>query len=449
MKNNLFGTDGIRQTVGVSPLTPTDLERLGRAIGRWAQQKYADPDYPPSLLIGHDTRVSYEMVKTALKKGLLQYPCTLHDAEIMPTPAIFKLVCFEESRFDYGIIISASHNPYQDNGIKIVDRLNGKISLEDEQLISDYFHQDGYPLGTSAVTNITQDDLDEEYDPLSHYADIILNAFCNDFLKGKKIVLDCANGALYAIAPAIFEFFGAHVITLNDQPNGININDNCGALHPEQLQQAVLKRKADIGFAFDGDGDRVIAVSRDGIVKDGDDLLAILLEHPKYKNNKTLVGTIMTNQGFEQHLKTRGINLIRTPVGDKYVSQEVAKNNYCLGGEQSGHIILPTHGMTGDGIVTALGVLEVLTATNNWSVTTFTKFPQILINVPVAIKKDLARAPLAPLIAASNAQLPEGRLVVRYSGTENLLRIMIEDSSLATAQTVGNQLAEQLRQELA
>lgn len=438
-EKNMFGTDGIRTTIGKSPLTSAALPQLGRSLGQWIVNRYG-PN--AQVIIGHDTRISCDFVKAGLTSGMLLYPITLHDAHVLPTPGVYLLM-EKNPRFDCGIIISASHNPFFDNGIKIVDRKNGKLSADDEKELSRLFHaapqdEDYTKLGTIEQYNNATND----------YISTIINHFDNQFLNDKVIVLDCANGATSSVAPVLFEKLGATVHTINASPNGTNINDQCGALHTEQLQKAVIKHKADAGFAFDGDGDRVIAVNRLGQQKNGDDIIALLLEHPHYQKAKRVVGTIMTNQGMETYLKTLGIELIRTPVGDKYVLEQLKKENLLLGGEQSGHIIMRDFLDTGDGIVTALTLLEALVKTNNWDMNTFKTYPQILINVPITEKKQLTKSPLAEVIAHYKAQLLDGRIEVRYSGTEPLLRVMTEDSDADHAQLVCSKLAQQLQKEL-
>ncbi len=251
---NLFGTDGIRGTVGAEPFTHNSLTQLGYAIGSWACKKYGTNC---QIILGHDTRTSCSFVKAALKSGILLHSITIHDAHVLPTPTICYLTN-KNNTFDCGIIVSASHNPYQDNGIKIIDAHDGKLTQEDEQAISKLFHQNKKDISYVHLGN----DL-----PFNNAQDEYLQALkklCSFNLKNITIVLDCAHGATYQIAPTIFEQLGAHVITINNKPNGHNINKECGALHPRELQQTVIENSADIGFAFDGDGDRLTVVSKDG-----------------------------------------------------------------------------------------------------------------------------------------------------------------------------------------
>jgi len=442
MKKNIFGTDGIRGPVGIAPLDRDSIIKLGMVIGTWACNNYKQESKNVSILLGHDTRESCSFVSAALQAGILLHPVTVHDAHIIPTPALSQQISVSR-KYDVGIIISASHNPYLDNGIKIVTR-QGKLSLDDELAISQLFfdgHNDTYNYASLGIT-VPYHQLHDDY------LATLANHFAPQFLSGIKIVLDYANGATYKIAQQLFHNFGATLISINDTPNGKNINDQCGALYLASLQHAVLANTADVGFAFDGDGDRVIAVNKHGQIKDGDDLLAILMQHHAYAAQTKIVGTLMTNQGFHAHVNAHGKQLARVNVGDKYIAHMLEKENLLIGGEQSGHIILRDYLNTGDGIFTALRTLEVLIATNNWDMHTFEKFPQILINTPIRIKKDLTTPFFAQMIAQHEAQLNGGRLLVRYSGTESLVRVMIEDLNLVTAQTVGAHLSAQLAKQL-
>ncbi len=440
MIDNIFGTDGIRAKVGTYPFTVNALHLLGKAIALWSLQKY---NKKPSFLLGHDTRISCDFVKSSLKSGLLLYPIVIHDGHVLTSPAVCNIITTQQKKFDCGIIISASHNPFQDNGIKVIDAIQGKLSLEDELIISNIFHmaiqEDTY---TNLGTEINWPQAEDAY------RSSLQTFFKTNFLQGKKVVLDCAHGAAYHIAPTIFRDYGATTIALNNQPNGININHKCGALHPDALQKAVIAYNADVGFAFDGDADRVVMVNNRGEVHDGDDILALLLKHPLYEHTNEVVGTIMTNQGFQFYLQKLGKNLIRTSVGDKYIAALLLEKNLLLGGEPSGHIIARDYLPTGDGIFIALRILETITINQNLEMKSFVKFPQIIINIPISFKKDLTILPYAQLITESQDSLMQGRLIVRYSGTEQLLRIMIEDSDYNHAHTIAQTLAQELSKAL-
>ncbi len=431
---NLFGTDGIRARVGTFPLTQEDLVKLGAAIGTWAIKKYGSA---PHFLLGHDTRESAQFMIDALSTGLLQHPITIIHAGILPTPAIIKLAQMNEL-VNGAIIITASHNPYQDNGIKIVDAKNGKLSLKDEQEITALFDSQSH-------TQIKRDGKISSISDLeTKYRNVLSASFQPHLLQGKKIVIDCANGATSNIAPILFKELGAHVLAINIHPDGKNINENCGATHPEIAQQAVLAHHADIGFAFDGDGDRVVAINKNGFIKDGDDILALLLNHPAYTHVAGLVCTVMSNGGLDIYAQNKEKSLIRTPVGDKYVSAELKNKNLLIGGEQSGHILLADFLLSSDALFTALRVCETAQLTNNWELKSFDRLAQVLINMEVKEKRDLQTPDLQAIIHASREKLGSGSLLVRYSGTENLLRIMVQHQDQSFAQMVANELVKNL-----
>jgi len=371
------------------------------------------------------------------------HPVHVFDAGVLTSPAVCQLLQYSTD-YDCGIIISASHNSYQDNGIKLVDAHTGKVSATDEQLICQLLEeQKNYTPDYSMLGKHTL-----VTDAAAQYQRYLTPFFEPNFLSGTKIVLDCAHGAAFQLAPQIFEQFGAEVIALHNKPNGLNINKQCGALSPQEAQNAVIKHNAAIGFAFDGDGDRVLAITKHGHLKTGDDILALLMAHPAYQHDTAIAGTIMSNMGFEEYLSKKNKKLHRTQVGDKYVVQAMVQHNLSLGGEPSGHIITRDYLNTGDGVFCALRLLQVIQASGNWELTTFAKYPQIIINLPVAQKITLDTEPLASLIDQSKSQLSDGRMIVRYSGTEPLLRIMIEDVRFEHAQAVGAQLAQQLKKTL-
>jgi len=433
--NNLFGTDGIRKRVGTYPLTTSGIVQIGSAIARWAINKYS---VNPHIAIATDTRASRDFIKAGLKAGLLQHGVTVYDAGILPTPGMYHLVKHTQ-QFHAGIVISASHNQYADNGIKLIDSHQLKISTHDELLLSQLIES---VCDVSSEGNFGQDV------PLLHagklYAKHILASFDYPFLTNRKIVLDCANGATSPIAPHIFFQLGAQVVTINNKPNGTNINAHCGSVHPNELQKKVIHTHADMGFAFDGDGDRVIAVSRTGQIKDGDHLLALLQQHSHYNQLPTLVGTIMSNQGLAHHLEQQNKQFVRTNVGDKYVCEYLNNNKLLLGAEPSGHVILADYLPAADGIFTALKVAQAMYETNNWDMQTFTAFPQQLTNMLVTKKYDLATEPFNSLIKMYNNMLQAGRIIVRYSGTENMLRVMVEDMHEHTVTAVSKQLGDAL-----
>ncbi len=437
-----FGTDGIRGNAEQFPFTDDALFAFGKALACWAQKKYQKKN--PKILLGADTRISGLRIKKALVQGFASEGIVLFDAGILPTPAVCQLIVYDQS-FDAGIVISASHNPYHDNGIKIFDARRCKLTPQDEKEIIELFDQYFIPSAYDQQPGCPVIPIE---DSLVSYHNKIISLFNVGFLKNVKVVLDCAHGATSIIAPAIFRALGAEVVTIAASPNGMNINDQCGALHPELLSKTVLEQKADCGFAFDGDGDRILAVGRQGEQKDGDDIIALLLGLSRYKDLPTVVGTVMSNQGYENYLVELGKKLIRTSVGDKYVAAKLEEEGLPLGGELSGHIIIKDYLTTGDGIFVALKVLEAVITHNNWDMKTFEKYPQVLINVPIAHKQDLSMQPFVQIIEDHKKLLGTGRVIVRYSGTEPLLRVMIEAATLDLASAVANDLAYVLQKTL-
>lgn len=439
MSHLLFGSEGIRSLIGTFPMTIEALPRLGAAIARWSIEKNHGNSY---ILIAHDTRSSCHFIKAALKSGLLLYDTKLFDALALPTPAACLLTRTNKA-FSCCIIISAPNHQYNYNGITILDSQGSKITIQDEQCITNYFND-------THLNTLSHDHLGDSYralNPGEPYVDEFLNHFEPLFLKGKTILLDCAHGATSSLAPHIFRCFGAHVIAINDRPDGTNINKNCGVHHSRALQEAVLHHKVDAAFTFDGDGSRVIAVNRHGKIKDGDDILALLVDHPAYQHTNAIVGTTFSNEGLAKFLNINGKKLIRTDVGQTFVSQELKLHKLPLGGEPSGHIIISNYLDSSDGIYAALAVLETIKITNNWDMTTFDHIPQVFVNIPITHRKDLNKEPLAQAIAESNNALPEGRFIVRYSGNEPCLRILVEAPDKAKAEFACNKLAHRLRLE--
>ncbi|MBA3752195.1 phosphoglucosamine mutase [Candidatus Dependentiae bacterium] len=433
---NLFGTDGIRNRMGVFPFTPAALPLLGKALARWAVQKYG---LKTTFLVASDTRASCDVIKSALFSEFLHYPIKIYDLGVMPTPAVFGSMV-ENKHYTCGIIISASHNTAQDNGIKLVDSVTGKLTQEDELLISSLIVEND-----ETYENNTQSSYELLPDAEKEYCSRITSLFKPDLLAGKKIILDCAHGATYRVAPTIFAALGADLVILNNEPDGYNINKNCGATHLTSLKEAVLTHSAFLGVAFDGDGDRFMGVTQSGEIRDGDDTLALLLTHPDYKGTQGVVSTIMANHGLEAHLSSLNKKLIRTAVGDKHVLEGLKKHHLYLGGEPSGHTIITPLISTGDGILVALKVLETMIITGNHSFATFEKYPQVSVYLPITLKKDLSLKPFTDYITASKDRLKTGRLLIRYSGTEPLLRIMVEDKDSALCSSIATELAHQLK----
>ncbi|MFH1254506.1 MAG: phosphoglucosamine mutase [bacterium] len=443
MKNAIsFGTDGIRGNSDQHPFTKEALKALGASISRWASEKYGKNS--PKVLIGYDTRLSGIRIKNELIEGLNCFNTDVIDGGILPTPAVYRLISIDES-FDFGIAISASHNPFHDNGIKLFDAKKCKLSRQDEEKIEQYF--DLY-FSKHELLGESSDKRTEWIEASQAYIDFISSKFSQNYLSGMSIILDCANGATFEVAPQLFKRFGAAVITIGSAPSGVNINEKCGSTHPERIKDLVVRNKAVVGFAFDGDGDRVIAINNLGQIKDGDDILAILAQHPDYKNINEIVGTITTNQGFESELHRSNKNLIRTQVGDKYVAVALEEKNLSLGGETCGHIIIKDYMPTGDGIFVALKTLESIIANQNLEMKTFDKYPQVLINIAVKEKRDLSKQPYSDIIKKAQESIKDGRIVVRYSGTENLLRIMTEAQTDEFAKDIAQNLANDLAKAL-
>lgn len=420
MNKNLFGTAGIRAQAGQYPLDQTTLLKLGQVLTKFFINRYGPNCH---ILIAGDTRASSYLIKSLIKAGLLSGQVLVYDAQVLPTPAVMYLV-HELKKYDAGIIITASHNPYTDNGIKIVDRLTGHLTNHLELEISAQILNPDYN------ANLIDFNLaGKEYHVKSitdTYAQKILDKFSQANFKNLKVVIDCANGATSNIAPAIFTKLDINVIAINTNPNGTNINQNCGATHPDFLRQAVLKYQAQIGFAFDGDGDRILAITASGEIKAGDDLIGFLTTNIKYQANTNIIGTVVSNFGLELWLNKNNKNLIRTDVGEKNLLPAMISHNCEIGGEASGHIILKDFAKHSDGIFVALRILETAMNNNNWNLNTFTRTPQISVNIPVKIKRDLTGEPIAQAINEYQKLITPAKLIVRYSGTENYLRVILE-----------------------
>lgn len=419
-------------------LTPDGMIKLGIVLGTWITQ---NNKLNSVVFIGQDTRNSSDLLSHALITGLLHKPITINYLGVTPTPILEHITACTHA--SYGVMITASHNKYQDNGIKLfkhsndhAQKLTHEEELEISTLLQNYdnnnFTVNYEQLGTCVYLQST----------LMLYKKFLEKKFKSHFLKDIKIVLDCANGAYSTYAPELFCHFGAEIISINSTPNGKNINENCGALHPEQLREVILKENAQIGFAFDGDGDRLIMVTAEGTICSGDDTLALLMQHPAYKNQNTIVGTVMTNEGLAQYADSHNKKFIRTPVGDKYVAQALIEHHLLLGGEPSGHTLLRDLSDSSDGLLTAFRILETMIE-HDWSLKSFTKLPHYTLTMPITIKKDLTKEPYATIIKEHEKSI-NGRLLVRYSGTEPALRIMVEDSTEIHAQTVALNLWQQL-----
>lgn len=442
MKRKYFGTDGVRGRVGQYPITPDFVMKLGMAAGKVLSKKNNG-----RVIIGKDTRLSGYMFEAALEAGFSASGVSTVLLGPMPTPAVAYLT--RAFRADLGVVISASHNPFYDNGIKFFSsegtKLPDEVELEIEKLIDsdEIKFADPSSLGRA----FRQDDAP------GRYIEFCKSTFSQNFsLEGLTIVLDCANGATYHIAPLVFKELGAKVITLGTDPNGININDGVGSTHPEALIAKVLSSKADIGIAFDGDGDRVMMVDSNGDLLDGDALLYIIANDRKQRGKLTggIVGTQMSNYGFELALKRQNIPFIRAAVGDRYVMEKLLETGWRIGGENSGHIICLDYVTTGDGIVSALQVLKAsMRQGKSLSdlVSDLKMYPQDLINVHTKPNFDAitdARV-LAEVKAVENELGDKGRVLLRKSGTEPVVRVMVEGEDREYVHKLATRIADVIR----
>jgi phosphoglucosamine mutase len=404
------------------------------------------------IIIGKDTRISGDMIEAALTAGICSMGMDVHLAGILPTPGIAYLTA--EMNFAAGIVISASHNPYYDNGIKLFNQDGFKLSDNQERQIEDLIFDDKLEQGTAQNTEIGQ--VQYILDAVDQYVDFLaspLNNVNNDKLNQLKVVLDCANGATYHTAPKLFESLGLKVHTLFNIPDGKNINAQCGSQHPEELACKVISLKADVGLAFDGDGDRLIAVDENGSVLSGDQILTICAHHMKKKgvlSGNHVVSTIMSNMGFKQALSKMDIGHITTQVGDRYVMEEMLASGAVLGGEDSGHLIFLDHHSTGDGLLAALRLLLAMSEANqplSKLSQLMTVYPQVLINVDVKSKPDLntIKAVTDAISSAEKRLGSEGRILVRYSGTQPQCRVMVEAPEMEMAQTECHSISEVIK----
>ena len=424
MKMELFGTDGVRGLAG-GKLNAMNVMRLALAAGIHLKKnsKYN------KILVGKDTRRSGYMIENALVSGLTAVGFDVVQIGPMPTPAIAFIT--ENMRCDAGIMITASHNPFYDNGIKFFGSEGNKISKDCESSIEEIFHD----LDALENSYVTKKDVGRSVridDVIGRYIVHIKNSFPKKYsLYGKRIVVDCANGAAYKVAPTVLTELGADVIVMGNEPNGYNINTNCGAMHPEALAQKVLETRADIGIALDGDADRIVIVDEKGEVVDGDKLIGALAVHLKNENklaNEKVVATVMSNQGLEEYLKSHGLTLERSDVGDKHVLEIMKKVGSNFGGEQSGHVIFSDYAKTGDGLVSALQAFAYMIENNKTASEAFNIFdlyPQEQANLKISHKIPIEEISGVEELFAEIESL-NMRYLVRYSGTENLMRILIE-----------------------
>jgi phosphoglucosamine mutase len=448
-QQRLFGTDGIRGVANEPPLTPDLAYRVGRELVATLAAQRTDGSRL-RLVIGRDTRRSGPLLEAAMVAGLLSAGADCYTVGVLPTPGIALLTRALDAHG--GIVLSASHNPFEDNGIKLFSAQGTKFpDAWEAQIEARLAAADAAPRARGAdIGRLVHYDRAEKY-----YVDFLTRCFPLD-LAGLTVVIDCAHGATFRVGPSVFRRLGARVVAICAQPDGTNINADCGALHPDGLQRRLRTVRADVGFAFDGDGDRLISVDHLGEIRDGDYALAIAGQHmakQRRLNGNMVVTTVMANLGLDESLKTAGIRVVKTQVGDRYVHEEMQKTGANLGGEQSGHLLFPDHMPTGDGILSALALLSVVRETGEplaSLATCMRKFPQVLVNVRVRSKPPIESIQgLGDRVGAFEKEMDGvGRVLIRYSGTEALARVMIEGADAGRIQTMADELADVIRTQI-
>lgn len=443
-----FGTDGIRGRANLFPMTVELALALGRAVGTIFRRK----EGKHRVVIGKDTRLSCYMFENALVSGLCSMGVDTYMLGPLPTPAVAFIT--RAYRADAGIVISASHNPYYDNGIKFFSSDGFKLPDSWEQEMETLVKE-----GPSVFETVLPKDHEigknaRINDADGRYIEFIKATFPRKLsLKGLRVALDCANGAAYKVAPLVFRELDAEVFVYANNPNGMNINDDCGALHPETVQKAVIDHQADVGIALDGDSDRVIMVDENAQIVDGDAILSICAKDMKMRGvlqSNRVVATVMSNVGYVSAMESLGIEVLRSQVGDRYVIQEMMKADAILGGEPSGHIIFLEHNTTGDGLVSALQVLRIMIESGSKLselASQFKKHPQVCINIPVTSKPPLDTIPyLHEKVTDVEQQLGnQGRVLIRYSGTEQIVRVMVEGPKRSVIRQLGEEIAQVIR----
>jgi len=438
-----FGTDGIRGKVGELPITPEIVMHLGYAAGKvLASGASLSPGQHAAVLIGKDTRISGYMLESALQAGLSAAGVDIYLAGPMPTPAVAYLT--RALRLSAGIVISASHNPFEDNGIKFFSANGNKLPDAVEHSIEARLEQ---PIETESSAKLGKARRID--DAAGRYIEFCKSTFPAELdLRGIKLVIDCAHGATYHVAGEVFHELGADVVTIGNRPDGLNINLECGAVHPQALQEAVRANGADLGIGFDGDGDRVVMVGPDGRIYDGDQLLYVIAayRHTAGLLQGGVVGTLMTNLGMEQALSSLDVPFLRAAVGDRYVLEKLLENRWQIGGENSGHIICLDRHTTGDGIVSALQVLHAVRASNRplaELAKPVTLYPQVLVNVRVSRGFDFSSDPsvIGAVQDLEQTLSGNGRVLLRASGTEPVIRVMVEGSDKKRIHELADQLA--------
>ena len=447
MAKKYFGTDGIRGRVGDAPITPDFMMRLGYAAGRVLTgiESNLAKGARPAVLIGKDTRISGYMLEAALEAGLSAAGVDILLTGPMPTPAVAYLT--RALRAQAGIVISASHNPFYDNGIKFFSSLGTKLPDDIEHAIEAELNQPMQVMESAKLGKARRID-----DAAGRYVEFCKSTFPNHLdLRGLRIVLDCAHGATYHVAPPVFHELGAEVIMIGNKPDGLNINEQVGSTHPQALRKAVLEHQADLGIAFDGDGDRVMMVDSKGQLLDGDQLLYIITvaRHQNGTLQGGVVGTLMTNLALEHKFSALNIPFVRSKVGDRYVLEQLNQHGWQLGGENSGHILTLDKHSSGDGIIAALQVLQAVIESKKTLAqlsADLTLYPQVLINIKTAKKIDLANhtAIQVSVKAAEKSLAGRGRILLRASGTEPIIRVMVEGENQMQVQTLAQSIADEV-----
>ncbi len=472
-EKRLFGTDGVRGVANLEPMTSETALKLGRAIASVLHEPIvriengSETKRSPSrfklggvetkhrykILVGKDTRLSGYMLENALTSGICSMGADILLVGPLPTPGVAFLT--KSMRADAGVVISASHNPFQDNGIKFFSSDGFKLPDEVEARMEDMIFS-----GEVDSQRPTASEIGKAFriaDAVGRYIVFLKNTFPRHLtLEGLRIVVDCGHGAAYKVAPEVLSELGAEVISIGVHPDGENINRNCGALHPEAARRALQQHHADIALSLDGDGDRAVFIDEQGEELDGDHVLAICAKEMQEKGTlkgRTVVGTVMSNLGLDFALQAAGLKLIRTAVGDRYVVEQMLRGGYNLGGEQSGHVVFLDHNTTGDGCLTGLQLLAIMVEKERRLEElrkVMTRFPQVLLNVAVKEKKDMSRMPeLRNKIASVERELGNrGRVLVRYSGTESLARVMLEGENEERIRQMAEDIAEEIRLEL-
>ena len=447
MTQRIFGTDGIRGRAGEGWLEPAACAQLALAVARHVFETRGGAEGKPRALLGHDGRASGPGLLAAFARGLRSAGFEIANAGLIPTPGLAWLA--RERDFELGVMVSASHNPADDNGIKLLGGSGGKFGEQDERAVEAGLHG-----GRLVVPELPPPEVDPSL------ASAYVQALVEDAgleLSEVRVVIDCANGAGSAVAPEVLVRLGAEVHAIHAAPDGLNINADCGSTHPAALQAEVLRRGARLGFALDGDGDRCLLVDERGELVDGDAMLTLLARHAVERgewSDRRVVATVMSNKGLERALREVGVGLLRVPVGDRHVVEALRRERLPLGGEQSGHVVFGAdHAYIGDGIYTALRALRAMRESErslSELAAAFRPFPQVLVNVGVARKPDLGELPkVAELLAEIERELgEEGRVLLRYSGTEPLARVMIEGPELERIQRRADELAARIAAEI-